>query len=147
MEPTKTYSEPDKRTDELAHAVIGAAIEVHRHLGPGFLESTYEEALSYELQLRCIPFERQKELNLSYKGRALGKNRLDFLIGESLLLELKAVEALGDIHKAQVISYLKAIGKNLGLLINFNVPVLRDGIQRVVHSNNYSSAPSWRLGG
>ena len=149
MNGAHKYSEPNKRTDELARAVIGAAIEVHRHLGPGFLESTYEEALSYEMQLRGIPFERQKELNVAYKGRALGKNRFDFLVAETLLVELKAVEALGDIHKAQVISYLKAIGKDLGLLINFNVPFLRDGIQRIVHSNNYNSSPSpsWRLGG
>ena len=142
----KTLTEPDTKTDELARAVIGAAIETHRHLGPGFLESIYEEALSHELTLRSIPFERQKELSLNYKGHAIGKNKIDFLIGESLVLELKAVEALADIYKAQVISYLKATGKSLGLLINFNVPALRDGIQRIVFSG-HSVDSSWRLGG
>ena len=126
--------EPNQRVDRLAREVIGAAIEVHRHLGPGFLESVYEEALVIELTLRGIPFERQRPVPVSYKERNVGEGRVDLLVVQELLVELKAVEALAPIHKAQVISYLKAMGIHLGLLINFNVPVLRAGIQRVVLS-------------
>ena len=131
----KTLIEPDQKADELARAVIGAAIEVHRQLGPGFLESIYEEALCVEFENRQIPFERQKEISVSYKSRQIGVQRVDFLVGQSLIVELKAIEALADIHKAQVISYLKATHLSLGLLINFNVPVLKDGIQRIVYTN------------
>jgi len=126
--------EPNKDVDRLAREVIGAAIEVHRHLGAGFLESVYEEALVIELALRGIPFERQKPVPVSYKERNVGEGRVDLLVGSELLVELKAVEALAAIHKAQVISYLKATGLHLGLLINFNVPILRAGIQRIVLS-------------
>jgi len=127
--------EPDRRTDELAHAVIGAAIEVHRLLGPGFLESVYEEALCVELAAREITFERQKEINVIYKGHQIGRQRIDLLVGQALIVELKTVEELAEIHKAQVISYLKATGVPLGLLINFNVPVLKSGIQRIVYTD------------
>ena len=126
--------EPSKRLDRLARAVVGAALEVHRHLGAGYLESVYEEALAVELGLRNIPYVRQKVFGVSYKEHEIGEGRLDPLVGDELLVELKAVEALAPIHKAQVISYLKATGLHLGLLINFNVPVLRDGIQRIVRS-------------
>jgi GxxExxY protein len=140
--------EPDKRTDELAHAVIGAAIEVHRQLGPGFLESVYEEALCVELAVRELLFERQKEINVAYKGHQIGRQRIDLLVGQALIVELKTVEELAEIHKAQVISYLKATRLPLGLLINFNVPILKNGIQRVVFTNNDSAAwRSSRLGG
>src|SRR5918911_3091150 len=124
--------EPGQDLDELAHAVIGAAIEVHRLLGPGFLESVYEDALCAELALRSIPFTRQQMIAVSYKGHVVGESRLDVLIGGRLVVELKAVEALTPIHSAQVISYLKMTGHRLGLLINFNVSVLKDGIKRVV---------------
>ena len=144
----KTLIEPERRVDELAHAVIGAAIEAHRHLGPGFLESVYEEALGIELAERQVPFERQKEISVLYKGRPIGKQRIDLMVGGVLLVELNAIEALAEIHKAQVISYLKATHLPLGLLINFNVPVLKNGIQRVVYTDNNSAAwRSWRLGG
>ncbi|MDH7578537.1 MAG: GxxExxY protein [Bacillota bacterium] len=123
---------PDKEVDRLAHEVIGAAIEVHRHLGPGYLESVYEEALAVELNLRGIPFVRQKTIAVNYKGHPVGEGRLDFLVGESLVVELKAVDALAPIHKAQLLSYLKTTGFRLGLLINFNVSVLKEGIQRVI---------------
>ena len=126
--------EPEKRVDDLAHAVIGAAIEVHRHLGPGFLESIYEEALGVELQDRRIPFERQKEISVLYKDREIGKHRIDLLVGGLLVVELKTVESLAEIHTAQVISYLKAMRLPLGLLINFNVPILKNGIQRVIYT-------------
>ena len=126
--------EPNEKVDQLARAVIGAAIEVHRHLGPGFLEGVYEEALVVELALRNIPFERQKPVPVYYKGQVVGEGRIDLLVAAELLVELKAVEAFAPIHKAQVISYLKAMGLHLGVLINFNVPVLRAGIQRVILS-------------
>ena len=128
------FFEPDSQTDELARAVIGAAIQVHRHLGPGYLESIYEEALGVELAEAGLAFERQKEISVDYKGRVIGKQRVDLLVGGRLLVELKAVEALAEIHKAQVISYLKAMQLPLGLLINFNVPVLKAGVQRVVYT-------------
>jgi GxxExxY protein len=126
--------EPSKRLDRLARSVIGAAIEVHRHLGPGFLESVYEEALVIELDLRGIHLERQKPVAVVYKGHQIGEGRVDLLVGNELLVELKAVETLAPIHEAQLISYLKATGCHLGLLINFNVPTLRAGLQRVVLS-------------
>lgn len=126
--------EPQANTDELAHNVIGAAIEVHRHLGPGFLEEVYEQALCLELRLRQIPFERQKPVRVDYKGEYVGEGRLDLLVGDQLIVELKAVKAFAPIDKAKVISYLKASGRHLALLINFNVSMLRDGFQRIVQS-------------
>lgn len=126
--------EPGEAIDRLAHEVIGAAIEVHRLLGPGFLESVYEQAMAIEFALRRIAHARQAPVALAYKGHALGEGRLDFLVGDSLIVELKAVDALAPIHVAQVLSYLKATGKQLGLLINFNAPTLRQGLKRVVRS-------------
>ena len=126
--------EPSQEVDKLAHSVIGAAIEVHRNLGPGYLESVYEAALAVEFDLRGISFERQKPIRIQYKGHPIGEARLDFLVGEILIVELKAVESLAGIHTAQVISYLKATRLQLGLLINFNVPVLKEGIKRVVYT-------------
>ena len=126
--------EPDGLVDAFARAVIGAAIEVHRHLGPGYLESVYEEALAIEFALRDIPFERQKPVPVNYKSHTVGQARVDILVGDSVVLELKALEILLPIHTAQVISYLKATRCAVGLLINFDVPALRDGIRRVVLS-------------
>ncbi len=126
--------EPRAEVDRLAHEVIGAATEVHRVLGPGPPETAYEEALGVELTLRGIPFARQAAIDLSYKGHPVGKGRIDLLVGGTLIVELKAVEALCDVHKAQVISCLKMTGCSLGLLLNFNVPVLRDGVKRIVVS-------------
>jgi GxxExxY protein len=113
--------------------VIGAAIEVHRILGPGFLESVYESALCVELGLRAIPFQRQLPIPLFYKGIAVGQGRLDLLVAGKLIIEIKSVEAFSPIHKAQAISYLKATGHQLALLINFHAAVLKDGIKRVIH--------------
>lgn len=124
--------EPPQRLVALASAVIGAALEVHRILGPGFLESVYEEALAIELDLRGILFERQKMLGVSYKGYQIGEGRTDFVVENSLIVELKAVEKLQPVHQAQVLSYLKAAGYRLGLLINFHEGLLRDGLKRVV---------------
>ena len=118
--------------NDLSFQVIGAAMEVHRVLGAGFVESVYEEALCYELAERKIPFERQKEISVYYKGQAIGKNRLDMLVKEHLILELKAIERFDPIHTAQAISYLKATDLKLCLLINFNVTILKEGIKRII---------------
>ncbi|MFA5028240.1 MAG: GxxExxY protein [Candidatus Methylomirabilota bacterium] len=126
--------EPLPEVDRLARAVIDAAIEVHRTLGPGYLESVYEEACAIEFSLRKIPFERQRPIFVEYKGHPVGEGRADMVVDGMLVVELKAVEALAPIHKAQVISYLKASGFSLGLLINFNVALLKQGIQRIVLS-------------
>lgn len=126
----------DEYTERLAGNVIAASLEVHRLLGPGFLESVYEEALCVELRLRSIPFVRQLSVALNYKGSVVGEGRLDLLVGDCLIVELKAVEALAPIHTAQVISYLRTTGLNLGLLINFNVPNLKYGIKRVILSQH-----------
>jgi GxxExxY protein len=127
--------EPDQSLDQLAHAVIGAAIDVHREIGPGFLESVYQNALCYELGLRHIAHESQVAAPVTYKGYAVGEGRIDVLVEKRLIVELKAVEAFEAIHQAQVISYLKAMRLSLGLLINFNMPILKDGIRRVVLSH------------
>jgi GxxExxY protein len=131
-----TVKEPSSRVDELAYQVIGAAIEVHRILGPGFLESVYEESLAIELDLRGIPYERQKPIVLQFKGRDVGDSRLDFLVGEELVVELKAVESIHPIFPAKVIHYLKMSGLQLGLIINFHVVMLRDGVKRIVLSDS-----------
>ena len=126
--------EPNLELDQLAHRVIGAAIEVHKILGPGYLESVYEEAMALEMKNQGIMFERQYVFNIPYKKKVVGEGRLDFLVMGKLVVELKAVEKLSDIHTAQIISYLKATGMKLGLLINFNEKLLRSGIQRVIYN-------------
>ena len=126
--------EPSKELNELAYKVIGAAMEVHRKLGPGFLESVYEEALCVELAKRGIAFEQQVEIGIDYKGHAVGKARLDLLLEKQLIAELKTVDGFAPMHKAQAISYLRATGLDLALLINFNVPILKEGLQRVILS-------------
>ena len=127
--------EPGVEIDVVARAVIGAAIEVHRELGPGYLESVYEDALSTELDLRRIRFERQKSFSLNYKHKNVGEGRIDFLVNDCLIVEIKAVERLHPIHKAQAISYLKATKRRVGLLINFNERILKSGIQRIIWSD------------
>ena len=126
--------EPDAELDQLARLTIGAAIEVHRQLGPGLLEGVYQNALCIEFGLRGISFSLQPRVGISYKGHPVGKGRLDLLVGNRLIIELKAVERLAPIHSAQMISYLRMTKRTLGLLINFNVPVLKEGIKRVVLS-------------
>jgi len=117
--------------DALTEQVIGAAIEVHRHLGPGLLESIYEEALAIELSLRRISFERQVEVDVSYKGEVIKGQRLDLLVGKQVVVELKAVRQLPAVATAQVLSYLKATGLDRALLINFGQSRLVDGVTRL----------------
>ena len=120
------------RENLISGASIGAAIEVHKQLGPGLLESAYEECLAHEMSLRGIPFERQKSLPVIYKGTQLDCGyRLDFLVEESVVVELKAIDKLLPIHQAQAITYLKLTRCKLALLLNFNVQLMRDGIKRV----------------
>src|SRR5687767_1720259 len=116
--------EPDPELNRITNAVIGAAIEVHRALGPGHLESAYEEAMDVEMALRGVRFRRQVGVVLMYKGREVGKAWLDFLVEECVVLELKSVEQIASVHTAQLISYLSITGHRLGLIINFNVPAL-----------------------
>jgi GxxExxY protein len=120
--------------NQLSYSVIGAVIEVHKQLGPGLLEHVYEEALAIELEIRRIPFERQCQVPLRYKGRSLrGKLRVDFLVAGKLILELKAVEQMHEIFTAQLLTYLRLTGCKLGLLINFNVARAADGVNRVIN--------------
>ena len=118
--------------NKLVERVIGAAIEVHRALGPGYLEKTYEEAMAHEFGLSGIPFSRQHPIAVSYKGHLCGEGKLDYLIAGQLVVELKTVDRFAEIHTAQVLSYLRATNLDLGLLLNFHVPVLKDGIKRVI---------------
>ncbi len=127
--------QPTKQIENLAYEVIGAAIEVHRVLGSGFLEEIYHKALREEFLMREIPHKFEYPVKVHYKGRPVGEGKLDFLVGESLIIELKAVQSLIPIHEAQVLSYLKMTNYPLALLINFNVPLLKDGIKRIILSS------------
>ena len=114
-------------------SIVGAAIEVHRALGPGLLESAYEECLCRELELRQVRFQRQVPLPVSYRGLQLDCGyRLDLIIEEKVVLEIKAVESLAPIHHAQLMTYLRLSGLRAGLLMNFNVVLMKDGIKRIV---------------
>ena len=127
-------SEDRERANDLSNQVIGAAIEVHRHLGPGLLESAYQKCLCHELWLRGVPFEDEVPLPIVYKNEALDcAYRMDLLVGGLVIVELKAVEHLEAIHAAQLLTYLKLQKLWLGLLINFNVPFLKNGIKRMVN--------------
>ena len=120
-------------SNELTEKVIGAAIEVHRSLGPGLLESAYQECLCRELSLRRIPFVRQLILPAEYKGARLDCSyRVDLLVDSTVVVEIKAVAAIEPVHKAQLLTYMRLGGWRIGLLMNFNVPALRNGIRRVV---------------
>jgi GxxExxY protein len=122
-----------KQLNDLSHRVLGLCLEVHRGLGPGLLESAYEEALAYEFTQAGLSFERQRDMPLRYKGVKLDCGyRLDFIVEGELIIELKAAAGLLPIHHAQLLTYLKLERRSLGLLVNFNVPVLKEGIRRVV---------------
>ena len=119
--------------NEITHQIIGAAIEVHKHLGPGLLESAYEECFAHELQLRNLRVERQKPVPVIYKETKLECGyRLDLLVEGRVVVELKSVEGLGPIHEAIILTYLRMSGHRLGLLINFNVSALKDGVRRFI---------------
>ena len=129
--------EPGKGRDEYPHRelterVIGAAIRVHRALGPGFVESIYENALCQQLETDGVPFERQKTLPVSYEGKLVGEHRADLIVGGVLVLEIKAVSDLAEQHAAQLLSTMKAAGAKVGLLMNFHQPRLIDGVRRFV---------------
>jgi GxxExxY protein len=132
-----------KRAEEdvLTERIIGAAIEVHRHLGPGLLESAYEMCLCYELSQLGVKFERQVPLPVAYKGVKLDCGyRLDLVIDNQVVVEIKTVETLLPVHQAQLLTYLKLSRKRIGLLLNFNEPVLKRGLKRLVNSSSASSA-------
>src|SRR3990170_2856512 len=119
--------------NELSNKIVGAAIEVHRSLGPGLLESTYEECLCHEFSLNNIPFERQAQMPVIYKGIRLDCGyRADIIVDKKVILELKSVTEVQPIHKAQLLTYLKLSGLKLGMLLNFNVQLMKDGINRFV---------------
>jgi GxxExxY protein len=118
--------------NKITEKIIGCAIEVHRNLGPGLLESIYESALCYELAENNIEYAKQLSVPILYKGHELGEFRLDLLVENEIVVELKAVDRMEPLFDAQLLSYLKITGKKLGLLINFNVPVLRKGIKRMI---------------
>jgi GxxExxY protein len=126
------YNPIPPEDEEMARKIIGAAIEVHRLLGPGFIESIYRRALCHELSLLGIPYEDEKPILVPYKDIHIPGQRLDILVAGRIILELKTVEEFAPIHLAKLISYLKATGLRLGFLINFKTQVLKDGIKRVV---------------
>ncbi len=133
-------SGPKSEDSALTYAIIGAAMEVHRTLGPGFMEAVYEEALCVEMRSRSIPFTRQVQVSVDDKGINVGSGRLDRLVDDSVIVELKTVDAIGPIHVAQMLSYLRITRHLLGLILNFNVRALRDGgIERVALSPFLSS--------
>ncbi len=134
MNHRDTESAEIKDLNEISGKVIGAAIEVHRHLGPGLLESAYEACLSHELRLRGLVVEKQVPIPVFYKGVKIDcAYRLDFLIAKKVIVELKAVEKILPIHEAQTLTYLKLCKLRLGLIINFNVPILKNGIKRLLN--------------
>ncbi len=124
----KTYPHQD-----LTEQIIGAAIEIHRALGPGLLESIYQTCLAHELALRKIAFEKEKSVPVEYKGLKLECGyRLDFIVDGKVVVELKAVDSIHDVHRAQLLTYLKLTGCKVGLILNFNEAVLKNGIERLV---------------
>lgn len=131
----KRETSGDPQIEELAFKVIGAAIEVHRIIGPGLNESVYRRALSHELDLLHVPHACEFPVPVYYKGLLVGEGRMDLLVDQKLIVELKCVDRLNDVHRAQTISYLRATGFSLALLINFNVAVLKDGIKRIINAN------------
>ncbi|HEY1685642.1 MAG TPA: GxxExxY protein [Tepidisphaeraceae bacterium] len=125
--------EPDPELNKITGAIIGAAIAVHKELGPGLLECLYENALAIEFATRNIPFTRQVPISVQYRGQIIGETRLDFIVADRVVVELKAVDRLSEVHSAQLICYLKITGHKLGILINFNVAALRQGIKRIAN--------------
>ena len=133
--------------DKITETIIGCGIEVHKILGPGLLESAYEECLCYELSQKNLSFQRQADLPVIYKGIRLNCGyRMDLVVENLVIVEIKAVEKLLPIHEAQLLSYLKLYNKSVGLLLNFHTSVLKNGLKRIVNNfQNFSASP--RLGG
>jgi GxxExxY protein len=127
-----TVSVLSPELDDLITRIIGCVIRVHRELGPGFLESIYAAALAFELQAAQIPCEREKAVTVHYRGLAISGQRVDFIVADSVILEIKAVTRIDPIFEAKLISYLRTTRIKVGLLINFNVPLVKDGIRRLV---------------
>lgn len=121
-----------EKLNKITEKIIGCAIEVHKNLGPGLLESIYEKALCFELDENNIQYKSQVLIPVNYKGHPLGEYRLDLLVEDAIIVELKAVEKMGPVFDAQILSYLRLTGKKLGLLINFNTPILVKGIKRII---------------
>lgn len=122
----------DSGKDPLTERIIGCAIAVHRELGPGLLESTYEKALCIELEEKGLSFERQTTIPVVYKGRPIGDYRMDLLVEDEVIVEIKSVERLIPVYEAQLLTYLKITGKKTGLLLNFNAALMKDGMKRLV---------------
>jgi GxxExxY protein len=125
--------EPDPMLSDITNRIIGALIEVHKALGPGYLESYYERAVEIEFRRRAIRYSRQHTFSVMYKGEVIGEGRLDFLVEDTVILELKCVESIGGAHVATMISYLRANNKPLGLIANFNVKYLSEGLKRIAN--------------
>jgi GxxExxY protein len=133
-EDTKRTEGKTRKPNEISEVIIGAAIKVHRKLGPGLLESAYEACLAFELARRGHAIERQKRMPIAYDGLEIDEGyRIDLLVDGEIIVELKAVARLEDVHEAQLLSYVRLAKKPVGLLINFNVPRLAEGVRRVVN--------------
>lgn len=136
-----SVKELPEQINQLSHDIIGCAIEVHRELGPGLLESVYEAALCHELDLASIPYQQQLSYQGEYKGKPLPPQRIDLLVADQIILELKSTRAVEDTHLAQLVSYLLLTDKPLGLLINFNAPTIQKGLHRRINSRASSLHP------
>ena len=136
-----TVQELPEHINQLSHEIIGCAIEVHRELGPGLLESVYEAALCHELDLAGIPYQQQLSYQGEYKGKPLPPQRIDLLVADQVILELKSTRAVEDTHLAQLVSYLLLTDKPLGLLINFNAQTVQKGLHRRINSRASSLHP------
>ncbi|MCH8269878.1 MAG: GxxExxY protein [Planctomycetes bacterium] len=140
--PTLLSKELSAEMEQTSHQIIGCAIEVHRNLGPGLLESIYQQALVYELRQADLSVQQQVEIKIPYKNTTLGGQRLDILVEHSIVLELKSIETILPVHRAQLLSYLRAGGFPLGLLINFNRTQLKEGLVRVFNERVLKNAQS-----
>ena len=138
-EEDPAYREPDPELDELTGAIIGAGIEVHKRLGSGLDEALYRAAMCRELALRGIAFACEVVVDVEYKGEVIGKKRIDLIVAGRVVVELKAVEALAPVHSAQVRTYLKLTNLLIGLLMNFNTIILKDGIKRIINPSAFPS--------
>jgi GxxExxY protein len=141
MKTTQRTVELPEELNRLSERVIGCAIEVHRQLGPGLLERIYEDALCHEFDAAGLLVERQRAVPVRYKSAVLQGQRLDMVVEGSIVLELKAVECVADVHLAQLVTYLRIAALPLGLLINFNVPLLTKGVYRRINSRVLTPAP------